>query len=59
MRGGGCYVFHNIMVLFSIGGLTNGHSELYGTLDLGGGSTQITLRPTDQVNNSIELCIYS
>ncbi|KAL9957689.1 hypothetical protein ACROYT_G034615 [Oculina patagonica] len=37
-----------ITVNFLLGGLTSGNSKLYGTLDLGGGSTQITLRPTDQ-----------
>lgn len=40
----------NIYVLFlSTGGLTRDSSGMFGTLDLGGGSTQITLNPVDPV----------
>ena len=37
------------MYCLSLGSLTSDSSNLFGTLDLGGGSTQITLNPIDQV----------
>lgn len=38
------------MLFLSTGGLTRDSSGMFGTLDLGGGSTQITLNPVDPVN---------
>ena len=39
-----------VFLFISLGSLTSDISNLFGTLDLGGGSTQITLNPVDQVN---------
>lgn len=39
-----------VFLFVSLGSLTSDSSNLFGTLDLGGGSTQITLNPVDQVN---------
>ncbi|PFX20399.1 Ectonucleoside triphosphate diphosphohydrolase 5, partial [Stylophora pistillata] len=41
-------LFAWITVNFLLGGLKRDSSKLFGTLDLGGGSTQITLWPVDQ-----------
>lgn len=41
-------LFAWITVNFLLGSLTSDGSNLFGTLDLGGGSTQITLSPIDQ-----------
>lgn len=45
-------LFAWITVNFLLGGLKKGSSKLFGTLDLGGGSTQITLNPVDPVTLS-------
>ena len=45
-----CCSQQTFYVLFlSTGGLTRDSSGMFGTLDLGGGSTQITLNPVDLV----------
>jgi len=42
-----------VFLFVSLGSLTSDSSNLFGTLDLGGGSTQITLSPVDQVNTAV------